>query len=137
MASDNIMKFLRIESTKFTPGIVLDPTQNVLEFYGFSLPENAIAFYEPVFEWLQEFKSKLENEKGNYPEVNVIFKLVYYNSSSLRQIVEIFNVFSTIFKLGVPLHISWQYDSEDPQMAEAGKEMGDIAHVPVNLVAYN
>jgi hypothetical protein len=131
------MELLRIESTKFTPGIVLDPTNNVLEFYGFSLPENAIEFYEPILKWLEDYKNLFQQASGNFSKVNIIFKLVYYNSSSLRQIVEIFIILSAIYQIGVPLNISWQYDSEDPQMAESGKEMGDIAHVPVNLVAYN
>lgn len=137
MVSNSKMKFLRIESTKFTPGIVLDPNNNVLEFYGFSLPENSIEFYEPILKWLEEYKDSFQQKKEFLDTINVIFKLVYYNSSSLRQIVEIFNIFSTLHKMGIPLHISWQYDSEDPQMAESGKEMGDIANVPVNLVAYN
>jgi hypothetical protein len=130
------MKFLKIESTKLTPGIVLDANNNVFEFFGFSLPENAIDFYQPVFDWLQGYKDELEKNK-NFPEINVIFKLVYFNSSSLRQIVDIFNALGEFCKIGVPLNVSWQYDSEDPAMAESGKELGDITKVPVNLVAYN
>lgn len=131
------MKYLRIESTKFTPGVVLDPGHYVLEFYGFSLPENAIDFYQPILNWLKLLKTNLETQEGNYPEINVIFKLVYFNSSSLRQLVEIFHIFSEIHHIGVPIQIAWQYDSEDPSMADSGKELGDITKVPVNIVAYN
>lgn len=131
------MNFLRIESTKFTPGIILDPCHNVMEFYGFSLPENANEFYEPVITWLTGLKTELENNHEKNKEINVIFKMVYYNSSSLRQLMEIFHIFSDIYNMGLPIHISWQYDSEDPQMAESGKEIGDITKVPVNVVAYN
>lgn len=130
------MKYLRIESTKFTPGILLDPGHFVLEFYGFSLPENSIDFYQPVINWLNEFKTSLLQSKSE-KEVNIIFKLVYYNSSSLRQLLDIFNVFSEMHHLGIPINISWQYDSEDPAMAENGKELADLAKVPINVVAYN
>lgn len=131
------MKYLRVESTKFTPGIVLDPGHFVLEFYGFSLPENAIEFYEPVINWLKELKSGFEKNIPVSTDVNVFFKLVYYNSSSLRQILEIFTLFGDIYRMGVNINISWQYDSEDPAMAENGKEIADIAKVPINIVAYN
>jgi len=132
------MKFLRIESSKFTPGIILDPTHNILEFYGFSLPENAIEFYQPVIEWLRVLKNELLQENPDHrKDINAIFKLVYYNSSSLRQLVEIFQIFSEIHHMGVPIQIAWQYDSEDPQMADSGRELGDITHVPVNIVSYN
>lgn len=130
------MKFLRIESTKFTPGIVLDPVHNVFEFYGFSLPENSVEFYDPVLKWLFELRNEISNKVIECSEINVIFKLVYFNSASLRQLVEIFQLLAEIRQL-VPLHVSWQYDSEDPQMADAGKELGDISHLPVNIVAYN
>lgn len=131
------MKYLRIESTKFTPGIVLDPGHFVLEFYGFSLPENAPEFYEPVINWLKDLKAAFQKDLPISTEVNVFFKLVYYNSSSLRQILDIFTLFSEIHQLGVNIIISWQYDCEDPAMAENGKEIADIAKVPINIVAYN
>jgi hypothetical protein len=131
------MKFYRIESSKFTPGIILDPTHMVLEFYGFSLPENAIDFYKPIINWLIELKTEIEKDQKNSKEINIIFKLVYYNSASLRQLVNIFQVFGEMHQQGLPIHIVWQYDSEDPQMADAGKELGDITHVPVNIIAYN
>lgn len=130
------MDLLRIESTKFTPGIVLDPHTHVLEFYGFSLPENAAEFYEPVIKWLSSYKNKIL-DMNTFPEIHVIFKFSYYNSSSLRKLIEIFNLFSEMYRKGVPVTISWQYDSEDPSMAESGKEIGDIAKIPVTLVAYN
>lgn len=131
------MKFLKIESSKLTPGITIDPTRNVLEIYGFSLPENAAEFYSPVIEWLKTFKKELIDNPSNFSELNVIFKLVYYNSASLRQLVEIFHLFYEIQKTDFPIHIAWQYDSEDPQMAEAGKELSEITKVQLNIVAYN
>jgi hypothetical protein len=130
------MNFLKIESTKLTPGIVLDPKNNVLEFFGFSLPENAIDFYQPVFDWLQEYKTELMKNK-NFPELQIIFKLVYFNSSSLRQLVDIFHVLGEFHQMSIPINITWQYDSEDPAMAESGKELGDITKVPINIIAYN
>ncbi|HOK51949.1 MAG TPA: DUF1987 domain-containing protein [Bacteroidales bacterium] len=130
------MDLLRIESTKFTPGIVLDPHTNVLEFYGFSLPENAIEFYQPVINWITKYKNDVLS-LSNYPQIHVIFKLSYYNSSSLRKLIEIFTLFSEMYHKGVPITISWQYVSEDPSMAESGKEIGEITKIPVTLVAYN
>jgi hypothetical protein len=130
------MELLRIESTKFTPGIVFDPNRNVLEIFGFSLPENAFDFYQPILDWLIGYKTELQDKK-NFSELSIIFKLVYYNSSSLRQILNIFQILAELHQMEVPINISWQYDSEDPAMAENGKELADIAKVPVNIVAYN
>ncbi len=130
------MKILRIESSKFTPGIILDPQSNVLEFYGFSLPENALEFYQPVLDWLNEYKKEILS-LTSYPEINVIFKYTYFNSATLRKLIEIFSIFSELYQKGVPVVISWQFDSEDPAMADSGREIGELAKVPVNLIAYN
>jgi hypothetical protein len=130
-------KFLKIESSKLTPGIVIDPERCVLEMFGFSLPENAVEFYQPVIEWLNDFIKEIASKPLEYKEFNVIFKLVYYNSSSLRQIVDIFQLLHEIHIMNFPIYITWQYDSEDPQMADAGKELSEITKVPVNIVAYN
>ena len=131
------MKFLRIESSKFTPGIVLDPNHSMMEFFGFSLPENAIEFYEPVINWLNDLVAEVEKDSHSHSEMNVIFKLVYFNSSSLRQLLEIFHLLAVVYQHGVAVNITWQYDSEDPQMADSGKELGDLTKVPVTVVAYN
>ncbi len=128
------MKYLRIESTKFTPGIVLDPVNKVFEFYGFSLPENATEFYEPVLYWLNQYKIELLNNPPGDTELNVFFKMIYYNSSSLRLLVDIFHIFSDINQKGHSVNLNWYYDGEDPQMAEAGKELGDISKIPVKVL---
>jgi hypothetical protein len=109
----------------------------MMEFFGFSLPENAIEFYEPVINWLNELVAEVEKDSSSHSEINVIFKLVYFNSSSLRQLLEIFHLLAVVYQHGVLVNITWQYDSEDPQMAESGKELGDLTKVPVTVVAYN
>lgn len=129
------MKYLRIESTKFTPGIVLDPVNKVFEFYGFSLPENATEFYEPVLFWLNQYRSEvISGGISNDSEINVFFKMIYYNSSSLRLLVDIFHVFSDINQKGHKVNLNWYFDGEDPQMAEAGKELGEISKIPVKVL---
>jgi hypothetical protein len=131
------MKLLNIESSKLTPGISFSPDTNVLNIYGFSLPENAAEFYEPIINWLEELAKEVSSKRNNIEELNVIFKLVYFNSSSLRQLLDIFNGLNELVKLNFKVNITWQYDSEDPQMAEAGKELSDITKVPINVVSYN
>ena len=130
------MNPLKIKSTKFSPEICFDPQNNILEFYGFCLPENALEFFQPIIDWLNDYKEKI-NKSIHFPEVKVIFKFTYYNSASLRRIIEIFSIFSEMYHRGVPIIISWQYDSEDLSMAESGKEISEISNIPINLVSYN
>lgn len=131
-----MLKILKIESSKVTPSIVLNPNNNTFEFSGYSLPEDVIEFYRPVFEWLNNYINELNDGTIICKELNIIFKFEYYNTASLRQIVEIFNKIHKIQQIDIPVNVTWQYDSEDTQMAEAGKELSIITKVPVNIVSY-
>ena len=60
------MKNIHIEATKYTPEILLDPENCVIEIRGKSYPENTFEFYKPVIEWLEEFFENLDKvQKGD------------------------------------------------------------------------
>ena len=48
---------LNIVKQEDTPSVILDKEQGLFEIGHRSLPENAIAFYEPILNWLNEYKS--------------------------------------------------------------------------------
>jgi hypothetical protein len=128
------MDFLKIESTKHTPGVILDPSSGTFEFYGFSLPEDASQFYTPIIQWLQNYIKEEAKKKSEGKQYSVTFKFVYFNSSSLRYIVELFNLFRSAIESGLAVNISWHFDSDDPQMAETGRELGLVSKIPINVV---
>jgi hypothetical protein len=131
------MKLLKIEPTKLTPAILLDPNNNNFEFSGFSLPENAIDFYQPFIDIITNYKSELNTKSKDKTVIKVSFKLSYFNSASTRLIVQIFELFSEMHKAGYMTDVIWYYDSEDSQMAELGKEFGEITKLPVQIIAYS
>ena len=128
------MDLFRIESTKHTPGIILDPENKTFEFYGFSLPEDAAGFYQPILEWINNYSNEMKLLQDHPGTLNVLFKLVYFNSSSLRYLVEIFQAIRTLVEIGVKVEINWHYDNEDPAIAESGRELGLASNLPVNIV---
>ncbi|NJM14401.1 MAG: DUF1987 domain-containing protein [Bacteroidales bacterium] len=84
------MNILSIESTKFTPKVLMDPENNVFQISGFSLPENVTDFYAPVLKWLDEYldaaRSLINNKNFHF-----VIRLVYYNSGSFKAIIMILN----------------------------------------------
>jgi hypothetical protein len=131
------MRLLKIDATKLTPAIVMDPERHTIEISGFSLPEDAIDFYQPIINWLKEYREENKAVAQNGHELNVYFKLTYFNSASMRLIVEIFEHIGKMLQMGFKVNVNWKYDSEDPQMAETGRELGDITKVPVLLTNFD
>ncbi len=128
------MQALKFEATKHKPGIHLNPDTNVFEFWGFSLPEDSISFYTPVFNWFNEWKNNIPQLIAQSEKVSLVFKFTYFNSSSFRAILEILLLFSKYQGLGLAVNVDWHYEKEDTQFYENGKELSEITHIPFNYV---
>ena len=72
------MKIVKYEPQGLKPGITLDIDNNIFEVYGKSCPENVVEFYQPLMDWLDEYKE-------NALEKTVFeFRLQYYNTASSK-----------------------------------------------------
>jgi len=115
------MKNLVIEANEhqYTPGIYCNADQNLFELSGKSFPENASAFYAPVFEWLLEYFEQL----GDDDEVVVNIELGYYNSSSNRKIADfLYFLNQKAFDDAVPVDVNWFYDDDNINIREDGED---------------
>ena len=56
------MDNLIIEATKYTPKILFDAKNHLLEITGETYPENTAEFYAPVFKWLEGYIAELQDE---------------------------------------------------------------------------
>ncbi len=124
------MEPLIIAGGQSTPKVVLDKENNKFEISGYSLPENVMEFYSPVFSWLKEYKSQPN------PKTELHMNLVYFNSASSKIILDILNVFEEIKFKGFEVEIFWHYMQMDDDMLAAGEEYESMINVPFNLVSY-
>ena len=111
------MNNLLIEATEYTPKIFFDCENNILEIKGTSYPENASAFYAPVFSWLEEYFSQLNNE-----DVTVNIEIVYFNSNSWKILAGFFELLDKVALKGRDITVNWIYEEDDEDMLEYGKE---------------
>lgn len=122
------MDALIIEKTGDTPKIVLDSTNNVFEISERSLPENANGFYEPVFQWLNEYTANPN------PTTRFVFALEYFNTSSAKQIAKILLMLEKLSKSS-DVSISWQFKKEDNDMMAAGERYSKLLNMKFDLVS--
>lgn len=125
------MNTIDIQSTEFTPKVVLNPSSGKFEIAGESRPENSGKFYEPIIAWLEQYK--LEASSGT--PIAFEFKFEYFNSSSAKYILDILKQLNALNNKGCKVSIKWSYDSLDEDMKESGEEFAKLINVPFELIS--
>lgn len=113
------MENLVIHATEYTPHIVFDAEKNLLEIKGYSYPENAMAFFAPMFEWLHGYFSCLKSQA----DILLNIEIIYFNSSSSKVLLDLFDLLNEqAIDRGVQSTVNWIYEEEDEDMLEFGQE---------------
>ncbi len=121
------MEPITIAGTPKTPTVSFEPSGKV-EIKGRSIPENSIAFYKPLVDWLEEY---MQNP-ATKTEVNI--QLEYFNTSSSKCILDVFKKLEAIYKSGNDVAISWYYEEDDEDMLEAGEDYQSIIKIPFKMI---
>lgn len=125
------MKSLSLKATEFTPFIALDPSTHHHEIKGESYPENSVDFYQPVLEWLEKYLSKLKKKDA----VIFDFEIVYFNSSTSKILMDVFDMLEDAAKDGRNITVNWRYDAENDAAYESGEEFAeDMEHITFNII---
>lgn len=124
------MEALKIEATVDTPGIILDPINNLFEISGKSYPEDTKEFYHNVLHWMDLYAAA-PNQKTNF-----IFKLKYFNSSSYKPIFDILSKLEIIKNKKCDVNVEWYYKTGDSDMLEAGEEFADLFDLPFTYLTF-
>ena len=110
------MEIISLEGTEDTPKILLDKSNGIYEISGRSLPEDSAEFYQPVLDWLSEYKNDPD------PETIFVFKLEYFNTASSKLILDILSALEDIENT----KIHWYFYEDDEDMEEAGEEFSEL-----------
>ena len=125
------MKAFKVEATEFTPMVNFDKEKSLFIVSGVSRPENANEFYEPVIDWLKNYKDDPLNK------TDIDFQFDYFNTSSLKYFLIILSQFKEIEESGKEVGINWYYDEEDESMLEAGKNLEELSELHFDFKTYD
>jgi hypothetical protein len=124
------MDALQIEATKYTPEISFNAHTNILKIKGETYPENTAEFYSPVFDWLDNYLAQLNDQT-----VTVNIEIIYFNSSSSKVLMDLFDRLDDAVKEGKQITLNWIYDKDDESALEYGEEFQeDLEVIKLNLV---
>ncbi len=119
----------KIEATRSTPLIDYDPERGLLRLEGESYPENALEFFAPLFRGLKD------SQPGEGARLRVIIRLVYFNSSSSKCLLDLIDLLNKRAHCGEDIQLEWHYEEDDEDMLEAGQEFAEDAAFVFKLVA--
>jgi len=110
------------------PGVILDIESNQFVISGKSCPENVVEFYQPVLDWLDEYKN------NPLEETIFEFKLHYYNTASSKMLFIIMQKLESIEEKGHKVLIKWFYPEDDEALMEAGQEFDDLIDLNFTII---
>lgn len=122
------MSNLIIDSNNKTPSVEFGFTTGMLEIRGKSIPENSADFYQPLFDWLDNYSL------SPAPETELKVCLEYFNTSSSKCLLDIFRRLEKINLSGKSVvKVLWYFEADDEDMMEAGEDYKSLVKIPFEL----
>jgi hypothetical protein len=120
------MNAVLIESTKFSPEVLFDKNKGIITFTGKLYPANSTEFFNPIHEMIIDYIQ-------NHPEITLVFKLTYINSSATKLVLRLFEELSTYYENGKKVQVEWFHDEMDDDMIEVGEDISELVNLPIKI----
>ena len=121
---------LEIEANKDTFMVSCNRELGTIQIEGSSYPEDAMAFFEPVFAWVEDYIS----QEGKALAVKLAIN--YLNTSSTKCLFDLIDILEEYYENGGDTKIDWYYHQKDKDIHEAGEEFREDVQLPFELIAY-
>jgi hypothetical protein len=125
------MKTITIEAKDDTPMVILDKENQIFEISGKSLPEDVMEFYQPLYDWLEEYV------KAPNPETVFKMRIDYFNSASHKAINDLLDILTEIKNNGNSILIKWHFRREDEDILESGNDYADLTGLDFEYIGYD
>jgi hypothetical protein len=120
------MQNLVITETKSSLGVEFDTDSSTFKLYGSSYISDVHDFFVPIIEWLDVYIAKLNETK----DIHVKLAFQYLNSTSSRCVLVLLRRVQEIGGGKVQLKVEWEYDKDNEDTLEAGKDFEFALDVP-------
>jgi hypothetical protein len=121
------MQSYRLERTKSSPEVILDPG-GIVKLKGRSILENSAEFYEPVIDWINSY---LENPA----ELTCVdIELEYFNSATAKFIITLIQRVALVSLTNKKYKVNWYYEDGDEDILERGEYMAAVLETEFNYI---
>jgi hypothetical protein len=121
------MKAQRIEPTKNSPEIILNP-DGIIKIMGRSIHENVTEFFAPVEDWIESYVE----EPADITCVDM--NLEYFNSASAKVFIHLLEQLKHVTLKNGKFIFNWYYEDGDEDILERGEYFASVLDVPFNFI---
>ncbi|MBB3141176.1 biofilm regulation phosphoprotein SiaC [Halomonas organivorans] len=119
---------LNLPGSPSTPAIQSDWQSGRLAMQGDSYPENSYELFSQVIDWVEAF---LERESRS---LTLVLELVYLNTSSVKAMMDIFDLLEDTYQGGREVAVEWRYDPRNERIAELAEEFKEDCSYPFAIL---
>jgi hypothetical protein len=123
------MNDFSIAGTQSSPTIRGDWAQGVLAMQGDSYPENSYELFHQVFTWIETYLADAQRP------LHLELRLLYLNTSSIKAMMDIFDLLEAAHQAGQAVSVSWIYDQRNERVVELAEEFKEDCTFPFDVVS--
>ena len=127
-ANPQIMTNIELSATASTPSVITDCAAGTMEMRGDSYPENSFEFFAPLVEWVQN------HLKTPAAPLRLELYLLYLNTSSVRAMMDIFELLEDAHDSSHVVSVQWFYDQDNDRIAELAEEFKEDCTFPFDIL---
>lgn len=123
------MSDLHLVATQSTPAIAANRATGIVEMRGDSYPENTFEFFTPLIGWIDDFL------KTSTVPLRLDLYLLYLNTSSVKAMMDIFDMLEEAHGKSRDVAVCWFYDHENERIAELAAEFKEDCTFPFEILS--
>ena len=120
---------INIAGSQSTPSVEGDGALGLLRMQGDSYPENSFEFFGSIIDWLERFLRETQSP------LCLELRLVYMNTSSVKAMMDIFDLLEDAHKQGTPVCVDWYYDPRNERVMCLADEFREDCSFPFQIAA--
>ena len=121
---------ISIAGSQSTPSVTGDWALGLLRMQGDSYPENSFEFFGPIIDWLERFLNA-----PPAPLLRLELRLVYMNTSSVKAMMDIFDLLEEVYAQGRQVSVNWYYDPRNERVMGLADEFKEDCSFPFVIAA--
>jgi len=124
------MENIYVKGKERSPCVDFRFDENYFALSGESYPEDTATFFGPIINNFADYCSKA------HEQITFDVTLAYFNTSSAKVLMNLFQILENCGKLGASVLINWAYQKDDEVMLEFGEDFSkDLNYVQFCLIA--
>ncbi len=125
------MNDFALPGSQSTPAILSDWAAGSLSMQGDSYPENSYELFHQVYQWIERFLAEAERP------FSLELRLLYLNTSSIKAMMDIFDLLEAAHQEGKSVAVNWYYDRHNERVVELAEEFKEDCTFAFSILSHD